>query len=78
MLVASKHIATVNQQIGLIMGNRIEYAKASPDGYKAFGGVFVYIQKGSLPEGTNRSCISASFADEWLRLLHRYAFARPA
>jgi AhpD family alkylhydroperoxidase len=27
------------------MSNRIDYAKASPEGYKAFGGVYVYIQK---------------------------------
>jgi AhpD family alkylhydroperoxidase len=32
------------------MSNRIEYTKASPDGYKAFGGVYVYIQKSSLPK----------------------------
>ena len=32
------------------MSNRIEYAKVSPDGYKAFGGVYVYIQRSSLPK----------------------------
>jgi AhpD family alkylhydroperoxidase len=32
------------------MNNRIEYAKVSPDGYKAFGGVYVYIQRSSLPK----------------------------
>jgi len=31
------------------MTNRIDYAKASPDGYRAFGGVHVAVQKGSLP-----------------------------
>ena len=30
------------------MSNRIEYAKASPEGYKAFGGVYVYLQKSGL------------------------------
>ena len=33
------------------MNQRIDYAKASPDGYKAFGGVYLYLQKCSLPEG---------------------------
>lgn len=32
------------------MSNRIDYAKVSPDGYKAFGGVYVTLQKGSLPK----------------------------
>lgn len=31
------------------MTNRIDYAKVSPDGFKAFGGVYVAMQKGSLP-----------------------------
>ena len=33
-----------------IMTNRIDYAKASPEGFKAFGGVYVYLQKSSLPK----------------------------
>ena len=32
------------------MSNRIEYAKASPAGYKAFGGVHVYLQSCGLPK----------------------------
>ena len=32
------------------MSNRIDYAKVSPDGYKAFGGVYVSVQRGSLPK----------------------------
>jgi AhpD family alkylhydroperoxidase len=32
------------------MSNRIDYAKASPEGYKAFGGVYVAIQKSGLPQ----------------------------
>jgi AhpD family alkylhydroperoxidase len=32
------------------MSNRIDYAKASPDGYKAFGNVYVSIQKSGLPK----------------------------
>ncbi|MDB5503751.1 MAG: alkylhydroperoxidase like protein AhpD family [Tardiphaga sp.] len=31
------------------MSDRIDYAKASPEGYRAFGGVYVYIQKSGLP-----------------------------
>ena len=30
------------------MSKRIDYAKASPEGYKAFGGVYVYLQKSGL------------------------------
>jgi len=30
------------------MNNRIDYAKVSPEGYKAFGGVYVYLQKCGL------------------------------
>lgn len=30
------------------MTHRIDYAKASPEGYKAFGGVYVYLQKCGL------------------------------
>src|SRR6187402_551646 len=32
------------------MTQRIDYANASPDGYKAFGGVYVTLLKGSLPK----------------------------
>jgi len=32
------------------MGNRIDYAKASPEGYRAFGGVHVYLQKCGLSQ----------------------------
>jgi AhpD family alkylhydroperoxidase len=31
------------------MNNRIDYAKASPGGYKAFGGVYLHVQKSGLP-----------------------------
>jgi AhpD family alkylhydroperoxidase len=31
------------------MTDRIDYAKASPEGYRAFGGVYIYIQKSGLP-----------------------------
>ena len=33
------------------MSHRIDYATISPDGYKAFGGVYATLQKGSLPKG---------------------------
>jgi AhpD family alkylhydroperoxidase len=33
-----------------VMTTRIDYAKASADGYKAFGGVYVTIQKSGLPK----------------------------
>jgi AhpD family alkylhydroperoxidase len=32
------------------MNKRIDYAKVSPEGFKAFGGVYVYIQKSGLPK----------------------------
>ena len=32
------------------MSNRIDYAKASPEGFKAFGGVYVSLQKSGLPQ----------------------------
>jgi AhpD family alkylhydroperoxidase len=32
-----------------IMNQRLDYAKASPEGYKAFGAVHVYLQKCGLP-----------------------------
>jgi AhpD family alkylhydroperoxidase len=32
------------------MSNRLDYAKASPEGYKAFGGVYVAVQKSGLPQ----------------------------
>lgn len=32
------------------MSNRIDYTKASPEGCKAFGGVYAALQKGSLPK----------------------------
>jgi len=31
------------------MSERIDYAKASPEGYRAFGGVYVHVQKSGLP-----------------------------
>ena len=32
------------------MSNRVDYAKASPAGYKAFGGVYVHLQNSGLPK----------------------------
>jgi len=32
------------------VNNRIDYAKASPEGFKAFGGVYVAVQKSGLPK----------------------------
>ncbi len=32
------------------MSNRIDYAKVSPDGYKAFGGVYLTVGKSGLPK----------------------------
>ena len=32
------------------MSSRLDYAKASPDGYKAYGGVYVAVQKSGLPK----------------------------
>lgn len=32
------------------MSKRIDYAKVSPEGYKAFGGVYTTLLKGSLPK----------------------------
>jgi|ERR1700743_3773897 AhpD family alkylhydroperoxidase len=32
------------------MSNRLDYAKTSPEGYKALGGVYVAIQKSGLPK----------------------------
>ncbi|MBB3454754.1 AhpD family alkylhydroperoxidase [Rhizobium sp. BK313] len=32
------------------MTNRIDYANASPEGYRAFGGVYVTVQKSGLPK----------------------------
>lgn len=35
---------------GFIMTHRIDYSKISPEGYKAFGGVYVTLQKSGLPK----------------------------
>lgn len=35
---------------GSVMTNRIDYANASPEGYRAFGGVYVTVQKSGLPK----------------------------
>jgi len=43
------------------------YAKASPEGFKAFVGVHVAIQKSSLPKQVGRSRLSSGIADQWLR-----------
>jgi AhpD family alkylhydroperoxidase len=32
------------------MSNRLDYAKASPEGFKALGGVYVFVQKSGLPK----------------------------
>ena len=32
------------------MNQRIDYSKASPEGYKVFGGVFGYVQNSGLPK----------------------------
>ena len=32
------------------MSNRIDYAKASPEGFKAFGGVYAHLQKSGVPK----------------------------
>ena len=55
------------------MSNRIDYAKASSGGYKAFGGVHVYLQKLRPSKGTGLLCVSPGLANKRLRILHRYA-----
>ena len=39
-----------NNNRGFIMTIRLDYAKISPDGFKALGGVYVSIQKSGLPK----------------------------
>jgi AhpD family alkylhydroperoxidase len=39
----------IQQTQGLIMTQRINYASASPEGYKAFGNVYVGLQNSGLP-----------------------------
>jgi AhpD family alkylhydroperoxidase len=44
-------IESINWQMnGFIMSNRLDYAKASPEGFKALGGVYVIVQKSGLPK----------------------------
>src|ERR1700729_1693073 len=40
----------IRQMKGFIVSNRLDYAKASPEGFRAFGGVYVFIQKSGLPK----------------------------
>jgi AhpD family alkylhydroperoxidase len=40
----------INDLRNFIMTNRIDYTKASPEGYKAFGNVYATLLKGSLPK----------------------------
>jgi AhpD family alkylhydroperoxidase len=35
---------------GFIVSNRLNYAKASPEGFKALGGVYAFVQKSGLPK----------------------------
>src|SRR3954447_27066003 len=45
------HHRVLHQPIqGLFMIDRVDYAKASPEGFKAFGGVYATLQKSSLPK----------------------------
>ena len=60
------------------MSNRIDYTKASPAGYKAFGGVYVYLQSCGLSKELINLVYLAGFANKWLRILHRHAFPRSA
>jgi AhpD family alkylhydroperoxidase len=43
-------VESFNQIRISIMTKRIDYAKAAPEGYKAFGGVYVAVQKSGLPK----------------------------
>jgi alkylhydroperoxidase AhpD family core domain len=36
---------------GHVMTQRIDYSKAAPEGYKAFGGVYAYLQGSGLGKG---------------------------
>jgi AhpD family alkylhydroperoxidase len=45
-----QHDEVLHQRMqGFLMTSRIDYAKAAPEGYKAFGGVYLTLQKSSLP-----------------------------
>jgi AhpD family alkylhydroperoxidase len=44
------HMVTCNYKKEIAMSNRINYAKVSPDGFKAFGQVYAAVSKGSLPK----------------------------
>jgi AhpD family alkylhydroperoxidase len=43
-------MVTCNYKKEIAMSNRINYAKVSPEGFKAFGQVYVAVSKGSLPK----------------------------
>ena len=47
-MCALDHFESVTVEI--IMSNRIDYAKASPAGYRAYGGVYVHLQNCGLPK----------------------------
>jgi AhpD family alkylhydroperoxidase len=41
---------SLTRQQGFVMTHRIDYAKVSPEGYKALGGVYVTLQKSGLSQ----------------------------
>ena len=46
-----RHDRILSRQMkGFIVSNRLDYAKASPEGFRALGGVYVFIQKSELPK----------------------------
>jgi alkylhydroperoxidase family enzyme len=60
------------------MGNRVDYAKASPEGFKAFGGAYVYLRKSGLSEELIDLVYLRVSQINGCALLHRYAFPRSA
>ena len=42
--------STAIYQDSFIMSQRIDYARAAPEGYKAFGAVHAYLRQCGLPE----------------------------
>lgn len=56
------------------MKDRIDCARASPEGLEAFAGVYAVVESGGLPKHL-LVLVYLRVPDQWLRVLHRYVLS---
>ncbi len=65
--------AFLEVQKGKVMGQRIDYTKVAPGALRAMYGLEKYLSESSIEPSLRELIKMRGIANQWMRLLHRYA-----